>query len=177
MSHHPGYPFYSIKNQFIMKQKLFFVLFALLFWGVGAQRLVGQTLGTNFAGSNAITADKNGKVYTWGNGSSGQLGNNSTTNSTVPVDISSYGDLSGKTIVAVAGGSSYSIALDDAGKVYTWGYNYSGQLGNNSTTTSLVPVDISSYGDLSGKTIVAVSAGAQHCIALDDAGEGLYLGV
>ena len=47
-----------------------------------------------------------------------------------------------------------------------WGYNYYGQLGNDSQTTSQVPVAVAGLGALRGKTVVAVAAGETHCLAL-----------
>lgn len=41
-----------------------------------------------------------------------------------------------------SGGAANSCALDTAGKAYCWGWSGSGQLGNNSTTNSLVPVSV-----------------------------------
>ena len=42
---------------------------------------------------------------------------------------------------------------------FAWGDNRSGQLGNNSTTNSPVPVAVNTDGVLAGKTITAISTG------------------
>ncbi|ACF14447.1 Fibronectin type III domain protein [Chloroherpeton thalassium ATCC 35110] len=140
----------------------------------------GKTIVTIAAGYyNGMAIDNAGKVYTWGSNGSGQLGNGESGYdeygdaliSNIPVDVSSYGAISGKTIVAGAMSNGHTLALDDAGKIYTWGSNNSGQLGNNSTTASSVPVDISSYGAISGKTIVAVAPlGQSSSMAMDSEG-------
>ena len=75
-------------------------------------------------------------------------------------------------IVQVAGGFSHSLALDSDGKVYSWGRDNYGQLGNGATTgnqASPVAVDIS--GVLSGKTITAIAADYNHSLALDSDGQ------
>ena len=41
--------------------------------------------------------------------------------------------LYGKTVVAIAAGSSHSLALCSDGTVAAWGYNAYGQLGDNTT--------------------------------------------
>ncbi len=60
----------------------------------------------------------------------------------------------------------HSATIDASGKVHTWGLNLDGQLGNGNTLNSNVPINISNSGALSGKTIVQVSTGENHTIAL-----------
>ncbi len=91
--------------------------------------------------------DNKGKVYTWGWNTDGQLGDGTTTNSSIPICISDIegNALNGKNITDVYKGSyGYTvIAKDSNGKIYTWGYNRYGQLGNGTTTNSSVPICIS----------------------------------
>src|ERR1019366_8866215 len=82
----------------------------------------------------ALTSD--GKVWAWGCNGNGRLGNGSTTGSNVPVAVS---NLTG--VVAIAASyNPYCLALTGDGKVWAWGYNGDGGLGNGSTTDSRVPV-------------------------------------
>ena len=111
------------------------------------------------------------QAYGWGLNTSGQLGNNSTTSSSVPVAVSSTGVLAGKTIVATASGAVFSLALDSTGAVYAWGSNSAGQLGNNSTTSSSVPVAVNTSGVLAGKTIVGISAANGFALAVSADGK------
>jgi alpha-tubulin suppressor-like RCC1 family protein len=140
------------------------------------------TLGTylQFAGvkgsgtcmsNHSMAISKTGEVYAWGANGSGQLGRNNTTQSTVPVNISTFGSLSGRTVVAVAGGSFHTIALDSTGAVHTWGLNTNGQLGRNNTTQSNVPVNVSTFGSLSGRTVIAIACGGSRSMAFDNTGE------
>ncbi|KAA5538863.1 RCC1 domain-containing protein [Adhaeribacter rhizoryzae] len=101
--------------------------------------------------SYAISAD--GKVYGWGGEDNGELGNG-TSNSATPVDISGYGALAGKTIVTVATGRNYKLALDSDGKVYVWG-------GNNGA----LPLEVSDLSD-----ITAIAVGDAHSLALKSDG-------
>jgi alpha-tubulin suppressor-like RCC1 family protein len=140
------------------------VVFSLL---ISAPLWAGSpTLSTGCCAQHTLVISDNGTVYAWGHNDYGQLGNNSTTNSNVPVAVDTSGVLSGKTITAFAAGESHTLALASDGTVYAWGKNSHGQLGNNLTTDSHVPVAVDMSGVLSGKTITAVVAGAEHSIAL-----------
>ena len=44
--------------------------------------------------------------------------------------------------IQIIGGYYHVLALTDDGKLYTWGYNNNGQLGNGSTSSSNVPVQV-----------------------------------
>lgn len=96
----------------------------------------------------AVTSTKGAKC--WGSNSVGQLGNNSTATSLVPVDVANL--TSG--VESIAGGANFSCALTTGGGVMCWGGNGFGQLGNNSTANSPVPVAVSNLS--SGATSLAL---------------------
>jgi alpha-tubulin suppressor-like RCC1 family protein len=102
-----------------------------------------------------------GTPWAWGLNIFGQLGNGTTTNSSVPVQVS---NLTG--VVAVAGASNHSLALDSNGNVWAWGSNGSGQLGNGTTTSSPLPVQVI---NLSG--VVTIADGGNFNLALDSNGD------
>jgi alpha-tubulin suppressor-like RCC1 family protein len=103
-----------------------------------------------------IAAKTDGTAWAWGRNQFGQLGNGTTTQSNVPVQVN---NLSG--VVAVAAGSYHSIAVKSDGTAWTWGFNGSGQLGNGTTANSSAPVRA---GTLTG--ITAVAAGCNFTVAL-----------
>ena len=106
-----------------------------------------------------------GKAYCWGDNSNGELGNNSTMTSSVPVAVWTGGVLSGVTLTQIATGTNFSCALSAAGAAYCWGLGTSGQLGNNTTTSSSVPVAVYTGGVLSGVTLTQITAnGATACV-------------
>ena len=119
-----------------------------------------------------IAKDSNGKLYSWGDNEYGQLGNGTTVNSSMPVCISDIesSPLKGKNIVDVYGGS---IAKDSNGKLYSWGSNSSGQLGNGTTKNSSMPVCISDIenSSLKGKDITEVFNYGSNKIAKDTDGK------
>jgi alpha-tubulin suppressor-like RCC1 family protein len=74
------------------------------------------------------------EVRAWGNNSSGELGDGSTTDSLAPVEvlnvIGKAGNLTG--VTEVSGGSGFALALLEGGRVAGWGSNSHGQLGTAS---------------------------------------------
>jgi len=135
--------------------------------------LAGKTIIALAEGSShSLALCSDGTLASWRNNGYGQLGNNTTVYSNVPtlVNTTTGGSaLLGKTIVAISAGSTFSMALCSDGTVATWGSNFSGNLGNNSTSSSSTPVTVNTtngVSDLYGKTVVAIAAGANHCLAL-----------
>jgi alpha-tubulin suppressor-like RCC1 family protein len=85
-----------------------------------------------------------GGVKCWGNRHFGQLGDGITNDKlTPPVDV--VGLSSGVIAISSGGASDHTCALLATGKIMCWGMNGRGQLGNNSTTLSNVPVEVVGY--------------------------------
>lgn len=119
-------------------------------------------------GHDAACAIASGKVRCWGDNSSGQLGNNSTKNSIVPVEVG--GLLSGKSVQKVSVGKDHACAIAEA-RAYCWGNNSHGELGNRDNGISkraATPVAVSNTGNsaLSLKEITDVAAGDDFSCAL-----------
>jgi alpha-tubulin suppressor-like RCC1 family protein len=100
-----------------------------------------------------------GVAYCWGDNSSGQLGNGTTTNSATPVPVS--GGLSFASLSAggnqTCGVASFRLPQQIGGAVYCWGNNSSGQLGNGTTTNSAAPTLVAG-----GLLFASVSVGGKH---------------
>jgi hypothetical protein len=87
----------------------------------------------------ATTID--GAAECWGNNASGRLGNDSTTDSSTPVEVS--GLSSG--IGTVSAGGAHSCTISVRGRAKCWGSNVAGRLGNGRRGKSLTPVQVSGF--------------------------------
>lgn len=59
-------------------------------------------------------------------------------------------------------GEVFSIALSSSGKVYTWGVNELGQLGNGDDQPTAEPALVASLKD----PVVKIGCGLKHCVAI-----------
>ncbi len=113
-----------------------------------------------------------GRLFTWGDNFEGKLGNNSTNNSNIPVDITANFSLGeGEKILGIAMGYTHSMALTSAGRVFSWGYNYYGQVGDGTTLARHLPVDITfQFAFDIGEAIVKIETGNDHSAVLTSSG-------
>ncbi|MGE5597867.1 MAG: OmpL47-type beta-barrel domain-containing protein, partial [Bacteroidota bacterium] len=91
--------------------------------------------------SHTAALKKDGTAWCWGDNDYGQLGNNTTTDAYAPVQVKGPGGagfLSG--LAGLDAGRYHNAALKSDGTVWTWGYNYYGQLGDTTTANRYVPV-------------------------------------
>jgi len=137
-----------------------------------AGELSGRTVTKAVAGTHhTLCLDSDGKLYSWGDNDGRQLGTGSTSVlDSQPKAVTASGALSGKTIVDMAGGRYHSLCLDSDGKVYAWGDNSYGEVGDGSFTLRATPVDISNSGALAGRVVSRIYAGASFSLAMDSTG-------
>jgi len=103
--------------------------------------LAGASLTHITAGaSHTCAVSSSGGAYCWGRNTSGGLGDGTTDDSNVPVAVDDSGALAGKILAQISAGGDHTCAVDTDGADYCWGDNTHGDLGNDSTTDSSVPV-------------------------------------
>ncbi len=114
---------------------------------------------------HTLALKTNGEVWAWGNNASGQLGNNSTTQSNAPLQVKGLlnnGVLNNA--IAVAAGADHSLAILCDGSIVAWGSNNSGQLGDGTHRQSLFPVLVQGFPV--GARAFSIAAGDMHSLAV-----------
>ena len=114
-----------------------------------------------------------GALFTWGLGTSGQLGSGLTTNRSSPVQV---GTSSWLTVSSQ--GTSNTVAVTIAYTLFGWGTNNNGQVGDNTTVNRSAPVQLGAVGTAfmdimksptvisSGISWTQISAGDSHAMAI-----------
>lgn len=98
---------------------------------------LGSTFGV------ALTSDS--RVMTWGYNIVGQLGDGTTEESLVPHDITPrFGLANNERITQIFAAKQTAYALTNLYRIFAWGHNNLGQIGNGTMENQLTPVDISS---------------------------------
>ncbi len=121
---------------------------------------------------HALALKSDGTVWSWGYNVSGALGDGSTTDRTLPVEVvgpGGSGAFSGAT--SIAAGTNFSLALKSDGSVWAWGNNDGGELGDGTSTQRHTPTEVVGPGGTGTLTgVTAVAAGYHHALALKSDG-------
>ena len=111
------------------------------------------------AGNSGCAAIKtDGTLWVWGAGNQGILGTGNTNNRSSPVQVGALTDWSQ---VSMSKTTFSCSAIKTDGTLWTWGYNYFGQLGDNTVITKSSPVQIGALTNWS-----QVWSGAFHMVAV-----------
>ncbi|MED0671836.1 Ig-like domain-containing protein [Aneurinibacillus aneurinilyticus] len=127
-------------------------------------------IASNDAAGNgySIALKKDGTIWAWGSNQYGQLGVGDWNGVTItkPMRVQDLNN-----IVSVASGTGNVFAIEGDGKVYAWGDNRLGQLGDDSTQTRYRPVRIK---DLKG--IERIVTGKNYALAYEKNGNAYAWG-
>ncbi len=113
-----------------------------------------QSLSAGFSHSLAIKSD--GTLWSWGSNSNGQLGDGSTIDRNVPIQIGTANNW-----LKIAAGYNYTLGIKTDGTLWAWGVNNSNQLGDGTKTDRYTPVQIGTTADWK-----IVTAGLTHALAI-----------
>jgi len=136
---------------------------------VVAERFKGaQIVMLAAGGHHSVALGAEGKVWTWGWNSHGQLGHNDLQDRLVPTQLEGEA-LGGAAAVLVAAGEKYSVAVMIAGALWVWGNGHFGQLGLGDREDRLVPVRVGAE-DKFGARVITAACGNDHTLAVTTAG-------
>lgn len=123
-----------------------------------------------------LTAD--GRLFTWGNNSNGQLGTGDYEDSGSPIDINPLMNLNpGEVVTLFDVGEYHMMAVTSENRIFGWGYNQFGEIGDNTTVKSNVPIDITSnFGLGVGEYFTEVEAGWAFSMVLTSDGRFFSFG-
>jgi alpha-tubulin suppressor-like RCC1 family protein len=149
-------------------------------WGNNDSGQLGDTTTTNKSapvnvsglttGVASITTGSNhtcatttsGSARCWGWNAFGQLGDNTTTSRSAPVDVS--GLTTG--VASITTSTNHTCATTTSGSARCWGWNAFEQLGDNTTTSRSAPVNVS--GLTTG--VASITTSTSHTCALTTSG-------
>ncbi|WP_158299402.1 RCC1 domain-containing protein [Paenibacillus antri] len=122
---------------------------------VGAWKAASQT------SRHLVLLAGDGTVWTVGDNSDGQLGDGTTIDRYVLMQVPDLTD-----VVEVAAGEEFTLALKSDGTVWAWGDNGSGQLGDESGLDRWFPAEVPGLAD-----VVSIAVGKYHALAADANGK------
>ncbi|KAJ3997061.1 regulator of chromosome condensation 1/beta-lactamase-inhibitor protein II [Lentinula boryana] len=144
----------------------------------GSEHAIKVSAGVSFS----LVLTESGKVFSFGSGEKGQLGNGTTgeritTGNKVAFDIIEtpyyIKELDGNRIVQIASGQQHSAAVDDEGYVYVWGYNGYCRLGLGNQVDMLKPKVVPQFSGPNKATMgSAVVCGPSNTVVIDR--QGMY---
>jgi len=108
-------------------------------------------------GMHVLALKKNGTLWAWGNGAFGEVGDGGTSSTNdAPEQIGTDSDW-----VNISAGYASSFAIKKSGKLYCWGFNYYGNLGDSDNSNLYEPHLLNTKA-----TFKQVAAGSLHGMAL-----------
>ena len=116
-------------------------------------------------GTFSLAIGSDGNLYAWGDNTTAELGDGTATNHKSPEVITLA---TGVKPTAISAGEVDSLAIGSDGKLYAWGDNTTGELGDGTTTSHNSPEAITLA---TGVTATAVSAGGTFSLAIGSDGK------
>ena len=114
--------------------------------------------------SHTCAIDLGGIACCWGDGTDGLLGNGSPTSASVPVRVLTAQQFTLlRTVSGPTGSGAFTCGLSSTGRIWCWGRNASGQLGNGTTADQPTPVQVLLP---TGATATDLFTGSDHACAL-----------
>lgn len=114
-------------------------------------RDVDDVMSISVGGNYGLALQYDGMVWAWGRNETGTLGDGTTQNRSLPVQLEGLID-----VEAIGAGEDHSLAVKADGTVWAWGSNHNGQLGDGSYVDSTTPIKVLGLPDPQSDSSVAV---------------------
>ena len=125
-------------------------------------------------GAHSLLLTAAGEVLAFGNNDYGQLGLGDQGDGTerlqptaLRTQPTALAEFAGRRVVALSAGGECSAAVDEAGALWSWGYN-AGQLGHGDEIAKLRPMRVEALAD---RRVRSVDTGGRHTLIVTAAGE------
>jgi alpha-tubulin suppressor-like RCC1 family protein len=124
--------------------------------------LSGSIIAIAAGGYHSLALSSSGQLYAWGENNEGQLGNTTNNGSFNPNQTPAVVAMpaGAGTIVRIAGGIDFTLALTSSGRLYGFGDNNAGQLGNTTNNGTADPNPAPAPITDPGATLDDVASGA-----------------
>jgi len=133
------------------KQLIFIIFLIFITPNSWANTITNPIIQISTGGDFTLALKKDGTIWAWGKNNYGQLGDGTTTNQSIPIQISI------NNVQFIDAGREHSLALKKDSTVWAWGYNKSGMLGDGTITAKSTPVLITGI-----ENVKLISAGKGH---------------
>jgi len=126
-------------------------------------------ISANEHSSFAIT--NKGRVFAWGYNQHSQLGDGTTNHRFQPTLITFADLFVGENIISLDQGEYHAIALSNLGRVFAWGNNFYGVVGNGTNINQSTPTLVNFNMLSNEETIIQITSGTYHNFALSNLGK------
>ncbi|AEC03050.1 fimbrillin family protein [Parasphaerochaeta coccoides] len=140
--------------------------------GINAPAVKVRVKSVSAGYSHTMILKTDGTLWATGRNNYGQLGVGDTTNRRTPVQVwdSTDGSVKMTDVAAVSAGSNHTMILKKDGTLWAMGYNYFGQLGDDTTDNKSTPVQVKDDAGGFMTDVKTVSAGGYHTTILKEDG-------
>ncbi|MBN8697094.1 MAG: RCC1 repeat- and reductase domain-containing protein [Bacteroidetes bacterium] len=127
---------------------------------IGSGNNLGPIIQVDGGDVFCIALRSDGTVWAWGRNTHGQLGDSTTVDRSIPVQMHGLSN-----IISISAGLRHTLALKNDGTVWACGENDGAQLGDSTQTSRSIPVQVKQLTN-----VIAISAGVNHNLALKSDG-------
>ena len=122
----------------------------------------------------ALTTESN--LYCWGYNASSQVGDNTSTNRTIPTAVNLSNLASNEKFTSLSGGNNHSCGITNMGNSYCWGWGYA--LGTGATTSYDLPTSMVSEANMSAdEKLIKIFSGSSHSCGISTSGKTYCWGI